>query len=41
MDRGAWRVTVHRVAQSDTMEATKYVYFNGSQNTSKVNVFKQ
>ena len=28
-------------AESDTMEATEYVYFNGSQNTSKVNVLKQ
>ena len=28
-------------AESDTMEATEYLYFNGSQNTSKVNVLKQ
>ena len=27
MDRGAWRATVHRVAESDTTEATQHMSF--------------
>ena len=26
MDRGAWQATVHRVAESDTTEATAHTY---------------
>ena len=26
MDRGAWRATVHRVAESDTTEATQHTH---------------